>query len=54
MEYTEEEVEAYKGIINRISNDAVDELVEEGKTLDSTNFIDMMEKKFERFAQLLG
>jgi hypothetical protein len=54
MEYTEEEVEGYKSIISRIANDAVDELVENKQVLDSTNFMAMMEEKFERFSQLLG
>ena len=54
MEYTEEEVEGYKRIISCIANYAVDELVENKKVLNSTNFMAMMEEKFERFSQLFG
>jgi hypothetical protein len=49
-----ETVQAFKDIITRISNDAIDEMAEDGIELNSTNYEAMMADKFKRFAQLIG
>jgi hypothetical protein len=49
-----EKVEAFKQIITRISNDAIDEMAEDGTELNSSNFQAMMKVKFERYAELMG
>jgi hypothetical protein len=49
-----ENVEAFKSIITRISDDAIDEMVEDGEILNSVNYMAKMEVKFERYAELLS
>ena len=49
-----ETVQAFKEIITRISNDAIDEMAEKEIALNSTNYEVMMADKFERFAKLIG
>ena len=49
-----ETVQAFKDIITRISNDAIDEMAEDGIELNSTTYQAKMAVKFERFAQLIG
>jgi len=47
-------VQAFKDIIKCISEDAIDEMAENGIELNSTNYQTKMEVKFKRFAQLLA
>jgi CRISPR/Cas system CMR-associated protein Cmr5 small subunit len=49
-----ETVEAFKSIINRISDDAIDEMAEDGEELNSTTYMAKMAVKFERYAELMG
>jgi hypothetical protein len=49
-----EKVEAFKQIITRISNDAIDEMAEDDTILNSENYQAMMALKFERYAALMG
>jgi len=49
-----ETVQAFKDIIRRISEDAIDEMAEDGTELNSTTYQAKMSVKFERFAQLLA
>lgn len=49
-----ETTQAFKDIITRISNDAIDEMAEDGVILNSVNYQMKMADKFDRFAQLLG
>jgi hypothetical protein len=49
-----EKVQAFKEIITRISNDAIDEMAEDEVALNSTTFLAKMEEKFERYAALLS
>jgi hypothetical protein len=46
--------QAFREIIERISKDAIDEMVEDSIGLNSTNYLEMMQEKFERFAALLS
>ena len=50
----DDKVQAFKDIITRISNDAIDEMAEDEVMLNSVNYQAKMADKFERFAQLLG
>lgn len=45
---------AFRQIIKRISDNAIDEMVEDGIELNSANYQAMMETKLERFAALLS
>ena len=49
-----EKVEAFKQIITRISDDAIDEMAEGGETLNSVNFQVKLAEKFDRYAELLS
>ena len=49
-----ETVQAFKDIITRISNVAIDEMAENEVTLNSVNYQMKMAEKFDRFAQLLS
>jgi len=46
--------QAFREIIKRISDSAIDEMVEDGKELNSANYQEMMAEKFERFAALVS
>ena len=49
-----ETVKDFKSIINRISNEAIDEMVEDGIELNSTTYQAMMEIKFDRYAEFVS
>jgi hypothetical protein len=49
-----ETVQAFKDIIKRVSDDAVDEMVEDGVELNSVTYMEKMAVKFERYAELLS
>lgn len=45
---------AFRSIMQRVSNEVIDEMIETGVELDSNNFIWALAKKFERYEQLLA
>jgi hypothetical protein len=49
-----ETIQAFKDIITRISNDAIDEMAKDGIVLNSVNYQMKMADKFDRFAKLFG
>jgi hypothetical protein len=49
-----ETVKAFKDIIRRISEDAIDEMAEDEVKLNSVNYMEKMAVKFDRFAELLS
>ena len=44
----------FRELIQRISDSAIDEMVEDGKELNSTTYQEMLAEKFDRFAELLS
>lgn len=44
----------FRSIMQRVSNDAIDEMIETGVELCSNNFIHMLAVKFEKYAELLA
>ena len=49
-----ETIDAFKSIIKRISEDTIDEMAENEVKLNSTNYMEAMAVKFDRFAELLS
>lgn len=45
---------AFKSIMSRISNEAIDEMIEMGAELNSNGFIRLLVVKFERYHELLA
>ena len=45
---------AFRSIMQRVSNEAIDEMIETGVELNSNNFIRLLAVKFERYAELLA
>ena len=50
----EKKAVAFKSIMLRVADDAIDEMIEKGAELDSAHFIVMLEEKFKRLSELLA
>ena len=50
----EKKAVAFKSIMLRVADDAIDEMIETDANLDSANFIFMLEEKFKRLSELLA
>lgn len=44
----------FRSIMTRVTNDAIDEMIENGTELDSSHFIVMLEEKFKKLSELLA
>ncbi len=50
----EKKAVAFKSIMQRVSNEVIDEMIEKGVELDSANFIYLLAEKFKRYEELLA